>query len=106
VKSLRDINTYLTKELTSPTSWIGYWLPLSIIIYNDPAYGWILWRVPTELVIWLDALESTSQDVNGRKQLPWSPNIEKAWIIICLTISEVRTNESPTTKDKKLIIAW
>jgi len=78
VKSSRDINTYLKKELTSPTSWIGNWLPLSIIIYNDLVYEWILWRVPAELVIWLDALESTSQDVNGRKLLPWSPNIEKA----------------------------
>jgi hypothetical protein len=78
VKSSRDINTYLKKELTSPTSWISNWLPLSIIIYNDLVYEWILWRVPAELVIWLDALESTSQDVNGRKLLPWSPNIEKA----------------------------
>ena len=51
-----------------------------------------------ELVIWLDVSESTSQDFNGRKLLPWSPKVENAEIIICWTISRVRTYRSPTSK--------
>jgi hypothetical protein len=58
-----------------------------------------------KLVIWLDASESTSQDFNGRKLLPWSPNVENAEIIICWTISRVRTDESPTLKDDEPTVA-
>jgi hypothetical protein len=34
-----------------------------------------------ELVIWLDVSESTSQDFNGRKLLPWSPKVENAEMV-------------------------
>jgi hypothetical protein len=44
VKSSGDINTSLTEELTSPTSWINSRLSLEIIIYNDPGNGRILWK--------------------------------------------------------------
>jgi hypothetical protein len=40
------------------------------------------------------------------KFLPWSPKVEKTEIIICLTISEVRIDESLVVEDEELTVAW
>lgn len=61
-------------------------------------------RVSNDLVIWLDALESTTQDVDEVVPLYWSLKVKKANIIICWTISRVRKDDLATEEEAEGIL--
>jgi hypothetical protein len=85
----------LNDGLISPISLIAKWLSLATYIWDEPWYERTLHNASEDLVIWLDAAESISQELC--EVLPWSPKAEKADIIICWTISGVRL-EDPTAE--------
>ena len=90
VESFGETKTFLKVGVMSPTLVMGKLLPLAICICDGPWYLQTFFRMLVELVIWLEAPESTIQKLDVTS-LPCNPNAEKADTIICCTISGEKT---------------
>lgn len=93
IESPSDTKILVSDSAISPNPIIGKrWLLATWILEELVYLQTTLITISRELVMWLDAGESTSQDWEDIVPLPYNPKEENGNTIICCTISSVKVS--------------